>query len=301
MRNRVTTPKSPEWGTFALILGCYGLWAVALFWVALVSPLAATLLAAVLVAFHSSLTHEVLHGHPFASKPLNEALVFLPLSLAVPYNRFRDLHLAHHLDSNLTDPYDDPESNYMDPAVWSQTSRWKKALFRINNTLFGRILLGPAIGQVLFCQDEWRAAVRGDRAVLIGWGLHALGVCGVLALVWASPMTLWSYLIATYFALGILRIRTFLEHQAHEKVRGRTVIIEDRGPLSWMFLNNNLHMVHHMNPGAAWYDLPALYRRGKDRYLACNQSYVYRSYGEVFQRYLFKAKDSVPHPLWPQD
>ena len=28
-------------------------------------------------------------------------------------------HLAHHRDAMLTDPYDDPESNYLDPAVWA--------------------------------------------------------------------------------------------------------------------------------------------------------------------------------------
>jgi hypothetical protein len=25
---------------------------------------------------------------------------------------------------------------------------------------------------------------------------------------------------------------------------------------------------------------------------------MYRSYGEVFRRYLFARKDPVPHPLW---
>jgi fatty acid desaturase len=39
----------------------------------------------------------------------------------VPYLRFRDTHLAHHHDPNLTDPYDDPESNFQDPAVWART------------------------------------------------------------------------------------------------------------------------------------------------------------------------------------
>ena len=80
--------------------------------------------------------------------------------------------------------------------------------------------------------------------------------------------------------------------------RARTVIIEDRGLLAFLFLNNNLHVVHHVNPGVPWYRLPALYRAGKERYLEMNDGYVYRSYGEVFRRYLFKAKDPVPHPIW---
>ena len=60
-------------------------------------------------AAHSSLQHEALHGHPTRSAALNEALVFLPLGLLFPYRRFKMLHLRHHNNSALTDPYDDPE------------------------------------------------------------------------------------------------------------------------------------------------------------------------------------------------
>lgn len=293
--------KTTEWATFALIVTCYALWIATVFGLAAYALVPAVLLAGLVVAFHASLEHEVLHGHPFRSKALNEALVFLPLNLFIPYNRFRDLHLAHHLDSNLTDPYDDPESNYLDPAVWSIMPRWKRALFRLNNTLFGRMLLGPLIGQTIFTIADWRAAMRGDGNVILAWALHVPGVVIVITLVIASPMPFWAYVISAYMGLSILKIRTFLEHRAHEKARARTVIIEDRGPLAFMFLNNNLHVVHHMNPDAPWYRLPALYRAGRDRYLASNETYVYRSYGEVFRRYFLVAKDPVPHPLWPKD
>jgi len=289
-----------EWLTLALIAVCYGLWAVALFWLADISLFLAIPVMTVLIAFHSSLTHEVLHGHPFRAKALNEALMALPLSLAIPYNRFRDLHLAHHLDSNLTDPYDDPESNFLDPAVWDQFPVWKRLIYRVNNTLAGRIVLGPALGQSCFFREEWRAAMAGDRAVWLAWALHLPGVVVVLWLVAMSPMPLWAYVIAAYFGLGLVKVRTFLEHRAHEAARARTVIIEDRGPLSFLFLNNNLHVVHHMHPKAAWYDLPGLYRKGKERYLASNEGYVFRSYGEVFTKYFLSAKDPVPHPLWPK-
>ncbi len=33
------------------------------------------------------------------------------------------MHMAHHRDAILTDPYDDPESNYLDPAVWARLPR----------------------------------------------------------------------------------------------------------------------------------------------------------------------------------
>ena len=291
---RVSTPPAPEWGTFALILACYGLW-LALLFAPLPVWIAAVLLVPVLT-LQSSLTHEVLHGHPFRSRALNEALMALPLTLCIPYGRFRDLHLAHHTDARLTDPYDDPESNYLDPGVWAGLPRWKRTVYAVNNTLLGRILLGPAIGQLRFMAQDWTQ--RRDRAVWLAWALHLPGLIAVLALVAVAPLPVWAYLPAAYAALGVLKIRTFLEHRAHVATRARTVIIEDRGPLAFLFLNNNLHVVHHMNPAAPWHRLPALYRAGRDRYLACNEGYLFRSYGEVFRRYLIKPKDPVAHPLW---
>ncbi len=44
---------------------------------------------------------------------MSDILVFPAIGLIFPFERFRKSHLDHHMDSNLTDPYDDPESNYL--------------------------------------------------------------------------------------------------------------------------------------------------------------------------------------------
>lgn len=289
----MSRPAAPEWGTLALIVACYGAWLAVLFLLPLWLAVPAM---AVVAALHSSLTHEALHGHPFRAKWLNEALMALPLTLFIPYQRFRDLHLAHHRDETLTDPYDDPESNYLDPQVWSTLPGWQRRLLRVNNTLLGRIVLGPAIGQIVFMRNE----LRGGHDVLRAWALHLPGVVAVLWIVAQSQMPVWAYVLSAYFGLGLVKIRTFLEHRAHEKSGARTVIIEDRGPLAFLFLNNNLHVVHHMKPGAPWYRLPALYRADKEQYQARNEAYVYRSYAQIFRSYLLREKDPVAHPLWPK-
>lgn len=291
-------PTHTEWPTLAILVACYGLWGLAVFWAAAVWLPLCIGMAALAIALHSSLTHEVLHGHPFRNALLNEALVFACVGLIVPYRRFRDLHLAHHHDEVLTDPYDDPESNYMDPAVWERLPRWGRAVLRANNTLAGRLLLGPAIGIWCLLRDDVRAIRAGDPGVLQAWVLHAMGVVPVVVLVALSPMPFWAYLVAAYVGMSILKIRTFLEHQAHERASGRTVVIEDRGPLALIFLNNNLHVVHHMHPRAPWYRLPGLFAQNRDTYLRRNGGYYYRSYAEVFARHFLRAKDPVPHPLW---
>ena len=288
-----------EWPTWAMLAGTYLVWAVATTWAAEFWLPLAMVLVALAAAQHSSLSHEALHGHPTRIKWLNEALVFPALSLAIPYQRFRDSHLAHHNDEILTDPYDDPESNFLDPAVWQRLPVWFRAVLRFNNTLFGRLLVGPLIGQIAFMRGDWRQIRAGNRAVLAGWLWHIPALA--LVIWWMATigqMPVWALLVSSYAGLSILKIRTFLEHRAHEAAQGRSVIIEDRGPLALIFLNNNLHVVHHSHPGVAWYDLPDRFRAGREEFLARNDGYYFRSYGEIFRRYFWKAKDPVPHPLF---
>jgi fatty acid desaturase len=289
-----------EWPTLLLLVLTYVLWALSTTLVWDASRIFGLIVATIAIAQFSSLQHEVLHGHPFRSQLLSEATVFPGLTLYVPYLRFKDLHLQHHFDPNLTDPYDDPESNFLDPQVWAQRSRVSRLFYCINNTLAGRMLLGPAVSLWALLRDDTRAILRGDRRVRLGWGLHVGGVALVLAWLWTvGSMPLWAYAIAAYLGWSLLKIRTFLEHRAHDAARARSVVIESQGPLSLLFLNNNFHAVHHSQPNVAWYRLPQVYFSNREHYLRRNDGYVYSNYAEIFRQFLFRAKDPVPHPIWP--
>lgn len=291
--------RAAEWPTLAMLGLTYGIWAIATVWLADLSLTLAIILSTWAAAQHSSLTHEALHGHPTRNNIVNAALVFPALSLVVPYMRFRDTHLAHHQDENLTDPYDDPETNYLDPAVWSRLPAWRKLLYRANNTLAGRLTLGPIIGQMSFMAAEWKAIRGGNTRVLNGWLLHIpAAACVIWWMVSVAQMPIWAWLVSVYLSLSLLKLRTFLEHRAHDRTSARTAIVEDRGLFGLLFLHNNLHVVHHMHPGVPWYALPDLYRARKAQYLSSNQGYRYATYADVARKYLFRAKDPVPHPLY---
>lgn len=298
MTKPVKTPKHPEWPTVALVVGCYLAWGLSTTVVAGVWLPLAFGIVTLCTALFSSLQHEVLHGHPFASQRLNEALVFPAFGLLIPYVRFRDLHLAHHIDVNLTDPYDDPESNYLTARDWGRQCLIRRAILRFNNILLGRLLIGVALGQFYFMRADIAAVRAKQPGVLRAWGLHGLGLIPVLLWVaTVSQMPVWMFLLAVYCGNAVIKIRTFLEHQAHEMPRGRTAIVEDRGLFSFLFLNNNFHVVHHMHPQLAWYDLPRLYAQNRGRFLAYNHGYKYRSYGQVMRMYLLRSKDAVQHPF----
>jgi fatty acid desaturase len=280
------------WPTFVLVVACYAVWFAALWWM----PLAlGIIIGGITIALHASLQHEVIHGHPFRAQWLNDAMIWPPLSLVIPYARFKATHLAHHHDEVITDPYDDPETNYMDAAVWDRLPRPVQVLLQVNNTLAGRLVLGPLIGTVSFVKLEWRTR---SAAVIQGWLWHLPAAAAVIGVVAISPMPLWAYGVAAYLGQSILKLRTFLEHQAHTRASGRSVIVENGGICGFLFLNNNLHVVHHMHPRVAWYALPALYRSRRDHYLRRNGGYVFASYGEIIKQYLWTPKDPVAHPLW---
>ncbi len=292
--------RGPEWPTLVLIAAVYLLWIGLTLFGGVIGAMPSVLGLSLLLTLHSSLQHEVLHGHPLPSRKLSAALVWPPLGLAIPYERFRDQHLAHHRDANLTDPYDDPESNYLDPAVWASLPWPVRAVLGFNNTLLGRMIVGPAVALTVFLRDELRGLRRGDPGLRGVWARHAAGVAGLLAwLGWVGTLPVWAYVVGAYLALSVLKIRTFLEHQAHERAMGRSVIIEDRGPLAFLFLNNNLHAVHHAHPQVAWYLLPRLYAARRAEFLRRNLGYRYASYGAVLRLHLLRRKDPVPHPLWP--
>ena len=76
------------------------------------------ILLAFLIALHSSISHEILHGHPTKNDFVNSIFVFPAVGIFIPFLRFKDTHLEHHKNENLTDPYDDPETNFIDPKKW---------------------------------------------------------------------------------------------------------------------------------------------------------------------------------------
>jgi len=287
-----------EWPTFAVLAGCYAGWLLLTANYAVLGPVLFILLVAPLVTLHASLQHEALHGHPTRSGAINEALVFLPLGLLFPYRRFKMLHLRHHNDSSLTDPYDDPESFYYAIADWHRLPGWIRKALDFNNTFLGRFTIGPLVMFVGFVGRDLQLMQARDWQVTRAWAYHIAGIVAVLfsaAGVCAIPA--WLYAAGAYLGLSLLNVRTFAEHQAHEAAGGRTVIVEASPLFGLLFLNNNLHYVHHENPRVPWYKLPALYRANREAFLAANESYSFKGYGEMIRRYLFRSKTPVPHPF----
>ena len=178
-----------------------------------------------------------------------------------------------------------------------QLPRAMKMVLRLNNTMVGRLVLGPWLSVAGFVLGDIRLMRDGDAAVRRAWLLHAAGLALVLPVIaYGFGIPLWLYALGpAWMGLGLIAIRTYAEHQWDEHPGGRTIIVE-RSPLSFLFLNNNLHFVHHNKPTVAWYKLPKLFRERRDEWVRMNNGYVVPGYFALFSKFAFKPKEPVVHP-----
>ena len=295
--------RKVEWPTIALAAIIYGLWFCATFWWRSLPFWALAGLGAWSIAWQMNLQHEVIHGHPTRNRRVNRALAVWALSLWLPFETYRASHLLHHCDSNLTDPFEDPESYYWTRAGWNDLGPVGRAFARFRTTLLGRLVFGPAWMIAGEIRADFRAAWRnlpGARAMLFWHLVHCapvlawvLGVCG---------MPLWIYLAAfVYPGASLAMLRSFAEHSSAPESEKRTAIVENARILGPLYLYNNLHVVHHVRGGLPWYQIPKFYRLNREALIARNGGLVYDSYLDVARRYLLTPHHEPVHPDWTRE
>ncbi len=288
-----------EWPTAALAAVIYSSWLALTFWHDKLPWWALTALGAWIVAWHMSLQHEVIHGHPTGSRRLNDFIGAWPLALWIPYEVYRRTHLQHHIDARLTDPLDDPESYYWTRRQWESLGPLGRAIVRLQATLLGRVLVGPAWAMARFWYGEAKTLGRGefgDLGRLARFGLElaavliwTLGVCG---------MSFWTYFFCfAYAGTGLALVRSFAEHRANGPAERRTAIVEHSSVFGVLFLFNNLHVAHHLRAGMPWYELPRWYRLNREALIARNGGLLYDSYFDVARRYGLRPHDAPVHPF----
>lgn len=295
----VRTPGRVEWPTVGLFLVIVG-GLLALTWFHASLPWYVMLpVGAYLGAWYSSLQHEIVHGHPTPSRLVNALMGGLPVLLWLPFGIYRASHLAHHQDEHLTDPLDDPESYYVTATAWRRLPRWRRGLLLARNSLVGRMTIGSVLVVLGFLADQARSIVADEAGVRRAWLAHAAGLALLLGWLVLAGMPLWQYaLLIAWPATSLMLVRSFLEHQARPSIEHRTVIVEAGPLMRLLYLNNNLHLVHHARPGLPWYLLPEAYARDRAGWLRRNDGYVFEGgYGEILRRYALRAKEPPVHPF----
>lgn len=256
-------------------------------------------LCAVWLTWHGSLQHETIHVRPTSSRRLNSMLASTPLSLWLPYRIYRATHLQHHRHGgrHLTEVSRDPESFFLRPGTLSKTGPLRRALYRVNCTLAGRLIVGPALAVWRFWAAETRRALGRDRRCRMIWARHALAVSVVL--LWTIgvchiPLAVY-VLFIVYPSVALTHLRSFAEHRAHQEPSLRTTAVEAHPVWALIFLNNNLHIAHHAHPTLPWHQLPRVWRHMRASAIASGLVFP-RGYRQVVDDYLLRPVISVEHP-----
>lgn len=291
-------PRAPsvEWRTLAVAVAVYGLWFAV---VALhgMTPWPVTVAAlGVASAWHGSLQHETIHGHPFRRQRLNAALAWLPVSLFLPYLVYRRYHMAHH-SSDLTDPTDDSETFYVTAERWNAIGSVRRRVLVAHHTLLGRLVLGPPRWVAAVVVHQGREISRGDRQLARWWAAHTVAATALGAFVVAvMGIPLWQYLIgATYLGTSLTMLRSYCEHRWVQGAT-RSAVVRSGPVFSLVYLNNNLHNAHHAEPGIAWYDLPERARATGAYQEAAAGAGLYSGYLELAGRFAVRPLDHPVHP-----
>ncbi|RFP18803.1 MULTISPECIES: fatty acid desaturase [unclassified Duganella] len=290
-----------EWPTWLLIVVIYGGWFLTLTYWRQIGDVPATLLMIWWCAWYMSLQHELIHGHPTPWAWVNRLFGYAPLAIWYPYRLYRDSHLRHHIDFHLTMPALDTESYYVSPAVWAGLSKPVQLLYWFNKTFWGRLLVGPAIAVAAAWSEALRQPLRGEWRNVPMWLIHFAMLGGLLWWVHAAfgMSPLYYVLAISYPAQSLTMIRSYYEHRPAAEHKQRIVLNEAGFVFRVLFLNNNLHLVHHDLPSLPWYLLPRVYRARRAAYNTRSGGFHLHGYGELMRRFGFTPVDAPVHPNMP--
>ena len=279
-----------EWRTIAVVVAVYGLTVLTVLRHEVLTPWLTIPFLSVLGAWHLSLQHETIHGHPFRRRWINDAIGSIPVTLWIPYFSYKKDHLEHH-ESDLTHPGLDNESYYVSPDAWASAGRIRRAAYWANRTILFRMFVWTIVSTVTYLWSKIRLMLRGDKQTSFAMATHVAGLVLVVYFVRSvAGMPLWQFALGTTYGGRILNaIRPFPEHKYQAGVETRTAMVMAGPFMSLLMLNNNLHVAHHDEPGVPWYRYNELAHRVNAVERARDAGLLYEGgYAEVFRKFSFK-------------
>jgi fatty acid desaturase len=215
--------------------------------------------------------HEAIHGNLFRRRSLDRWAAFLAgLPGLVSGTAYRVSHLAHHRHNR----------SELDPDEFAHIFRGR----RVQSVAFWVwAVLGLPIFIVHVAVSAMKRGTRGDRrAVVFEYAI----ILAVHATIWfllarsgRLEIILWAWALPLASTWVIVSLRGWSEHMLtrpeHPLTRTRT--ITSNRLMSFLMLNLNYHLDHHLFPGVPWYNLPKLHSLLEDEYRAAGAP-IYRSY-----------------------
>ncbi|PWR19620.1 fatty acid desaturase family protein [Zavarzinia compransoris] len=285
---RAFNTKSDLWGwwavasTWAVIAGTFALMAL---WPHVVTVIVGLVLLGGRQLALSILMHEAAHYSLFRTRALND-IVGTWLCAAPVWGdvaRYRKHHIQHHAHTNSEL---DPDLSLVTPFPTSRRSLRRKILRDLTGATGLKRMIGlflMDIGALTYTVSGGaRLVPRAERRLSrqIAQGLNRMGPMLATNAVIAAALGLlgagWTYLVwvaayLTTYSL-FLRIRAIAEHACTERSdhplrNTRTTRAGLLARATVAPLHVNYHLEHHLMPAAAYYRLPAMHRRLREKAL----------------------------------
>ena len=262
------------WPTMVLglVLGVSYIATVAMVFAGVLSLLPAVPLVALITYFSYTVLHESVHGSIDGNRQslrwINKALGYMAAwILMIPLTAHRHEHIAHHRYTN--DEVEDPDFHVGQmrnslPAAARATVQAIVSQFSYYSK--NRWAKAPRKQNLYLCLEVAAALIPRMAVFAAGYWVEGLAL---FVLAWLIGATVLLYLFA------------FIVHQPHEQV-GRyvdtsTILVSRplRTPLTWLWLFQNYHSIHHLFPRVPFYNYAKLYEEIED-IMAAKDAPVYR-------------------------
>lgn len=282
----------PGWNLVALFF--VALWVVGAWLVLRGSHIAIQLVGytGIGVAIHGLvvLMHEGIHGSLFRSKGIDRWFGFLlGVPTMVSFTAYRVTHLAHHRYNRTEDDPDEftnlTRSNRLLALAfyaWMVAGTFVYFFFHVPLTALAR---GTRRERVAVVAEYLTLAVLYGALVATTWHF---GTLGTILHCWVLPM-----IVAVIFG----NIRGWAEHMmtvpGNPLTQTRTV--KSNFVVSFLTLNLNYHLEHHLFPGIPWYNLRKLHTLLEPDFRRAG-AFIYNSY----LRFLWDAACTGVHGYAPE-
>lgn len=249
---------------------------------------AAYLAAGVALHAFGIFMHEAIHGNLFRSGRADRwAGLALGLPVLVSASAYRVTHLRHHRDTRGEHDPDEFTNYFKNPRL-------------LEIAFYAWAVLGMVVFLVHVPLNAWRlGTVRDRRAIGLEYGVLALTLgtaIAAAAALEALPVLLHGWLIPLLVAFAIVNVRGWAEHMltVPDNPFTHTRTVTSNRLVSFLLLNLNYHVEHHLFPGVPWYNVPKLHRLLEPEYRR-HGTPIYRSY----VRFLVDAARAGFHGLAP--
>ncbi len=249
--------------------------------------IAGILAIAVSIQAMGTLMHEALHGNLFRSPRFDRWVGFL---LAIPTlfsaSAYRVAHLNHHR-------YTRTERDQDEFSFACSSRRQYVAIFYMS------FLIGSLLYMILVPWKAYAMASRTNRRrILTEYFLMFLAYAAAAAWVTISghpEWLLWYWLVPFLIAVLLANVRALAEHMGTAGTGDaitRTRTVTSNRVVSFLMLNLNYHLEHHLFPAVPWYNLPRIHELLKPLY-EFRGAEVRQSYAA----FVFRCLRRCPEPV----